>query len=619
MSNIEEAALDAPESRGASKARELREARETRASAGPAAGAASLSAAALLAACGGGGGSDAGASGGSAAPNAGLTPGQYRYTAPASDEDAARFLLQVQFSASDAEIAAVRSQGYAPWLAAQLGAASQTGVQWLDARGYNAVDGNTYFDQSYPGDFMIWQQLMKSPDAVRKRLALALSELFVVSINGITGDWTSYAIAQYWDVLVQGTQGTFRALLEEITLNPAMGLFLNTKGNQKENAAGRQPDENYAREVMQLFTIGLAQLNPDGTPRLGADGQSIPTYAQADVSNLARVFTGWDLDTSGGGGTAYGSNRTIYPTSRATRRMVLTASRHSTLAATFLGTTVPANTDGATALKVALDALAGHPNVGPFIARQMIQRLVTSNPSPGYVARVAAAFNDDGHGVRGSMKSLFAAVLLDDEARGPGGLADPSFGKLREPMLRFVQWGRTFGLESARGSWKLDDQSDASYRLGQSPLHAPSVFNYFRPGYVPPSTAIAASHLVAPEFQLANESTVGAYLTYMQDKVRNGFKVDSPDVPQHTYTSYVTDIAASYANELPLATDAAALVRRLNLLLCAGQLGGSTQNQIVNALNATPVTASSSSSARLDRICAAVLMVMASAEYLVQK
>src|SRR5574337_1157690 len=461
MSNIEEAALDAPESRGASKARELREARETRASAGPAAGAASLSAAALLAACGGGGGSDAGASGGSAAPNAGLTPGQYRYTAPASDEDAARFLLQAQFSASDAEIAAVRSQGYAPWLAAQLGAASQTGVQWLDARGYNAVDGNTYFDQSYPADFMIWQQLMKSPDAVRKRLAL--------------------------------------------------GLFLNTKGNQKENAAGRQPDENYAREVMQLFTIGLAQLNPDGTPRLGADGQSIPTYAQADVSNLARVFTGWDLDTSGGGGTAYGSNRTIYPTSRATRRMVLTASRHSTLAATFLGTTVPANTDGATALKVALDALAGHPNVGPFIARQMIQRLVTSNPSPGYVARVAAAFNDDGHGVRGSMKSLFAAVLLDDEARGPGGLADPSFGKLREPMLRFVQWGRTFGLESARGSWKLDDQSDASYRLGQSPLHAPSVFNYFRPGYVPPSTAMAANHLVAPEFQLANESTVGAY------------------------------------------------------------------------------------------------------------
>ncbi|WHZ10097.1 MAG: hypothetical protein OJF60_000536 [Burkholderiaceae bacterium] len=602
MSNIEQAVRDAPESPEAT---------------GPAAGAASLVAAALLTACGGGGGGDAGAA--NNGPNAGLTPGNYRYTAPANDQDAARFLLQAQFSASDAEIAAVRSQGYAPWLATQLSASGQTGVQWLDGRGYNAVDGNTYFDQTYPGDFMIWQQLMKSPDAVRKRLALAMSELFVVSLSGIDTEWRSYAIAQYWDVLVQGTQSTFRALLEDITLNPAMGLFLNTKGNQKENSAGRQPDENYAREVMQLFTIGLEQLNPDGTPKLGADGQPIPTYAQADVSNLARVFTGWDLDESQSVGTPYGGNRTIRGTSRLTRRMVLNPSRHSLLAATFLGTTVPAGTDGATALRIALDALGNHPNVAPFFARQMIQRLVTSNPSPAYVARVAAAFNDDGKGVRGNLKSVFAAVLLDDEARGPGGLTDPSFGKLREPMLRFVQWGRTFGLESARGSWKLDDQSNTSYALGQSPLRAPSVFNYFRPGYVPPSTAMAANHQVAPEFQLANESTVGAYLNYMQDRIRNGFRVDSPEVPQHTYSSYVKDIYASYANELPLATDAAALVRRLNLLLTAGQLNANTQNQMVNALNATAVTASSADSARLDRICAGVLMVIASGEYLVQK
>ena len=208
-----------------------------------------------------------------------------------TDEDAARFLLQAQFSASDADIAAVRSKGYAAYLSEQLRApASQSGLDWLDARGYAAIDNATrYYDSSYPGDYMIWNQLMTSSDAVRKRLALALSEFFVVSLTGLDFAWRSHGIAAWWDLLVGGATGNYRTLLERVTLNAAMGYYLNTKGNRKENpSTGGAPDENYAREVMQLFSIGLSQLNLDGTEKRDASGNKIDSYTQSDVSNIAR-------------------------------------------------------------------------------------------------------------------------------------------------------------------------------------------------------------------------------------------------------------------------------------------------------------------------------------------
>jgi uncharacterized protein (DUF1800 family) len=594
---------------------------------------------ALLAACGGGNeassGSAASRSGsgvtaGSVSPGTSATAGLgpavsgYSYAAPISNEEAARFLLQAQFNATEADIVAVKSQGYAVWLAAQLSAsAEQTGVQWLDNRGYGTANAATsYFDQHYPADFMIWQQLMKSRDNVRKRMALALSEFFVVSIGSLDVEWRSHAAAQYWDLLVKGTGTNFRTLLEDITLSPAMGLFLNMRGNQKENAQGRQPDENFAREVMQLFSIGLYQLNVDGSEKRAPDGSKLPSYGLDDVTNLARVLTGWDLDYSGNvNNTLYysGYSRNVGNTSPVLRPMAHNASRHSTLAATFLGTTIAANTAGDNALRTALDTLANHPNVGPFLGKQMIQRLVTSNPSLAYVTRVATVFNNNGEGVRGDMKSVFAAILLDDEARGPQGLSNLTWGKLREPMVRFVQWGRTFGLDSIAGTWKLDQQSNPGEQLGQSPLRPTSVFNFFRPGYIPPSTVLATNGQVAPEFQIVNETTVGTWLNFMQDRIRNGFYVDAPTVPQHTYSGYVPDLVASYAAELPLAPDAAALMARLNLLMCAGQLPAASVSRMVAALNATPVTASSSIAAKLDRICAGVLMVLASTEYLVQK
>jgi uncharacterized protein (DUF1800 family) len=578
-----------------------------------------------LAACGDG--SDGAANSGDGATLLGAKgPASAGYPSARSDAEAARFLLQAQAYATTADIAAVRAGTFADWLSTQYGKAiGPTGWDWLNARGYATIDSTTrYFDNTYPGDYMIWNQLMTSPDALRKRCALALSEFFVVSLSGLDFAWRSHGIAAWWDLLVAHAFGNFRQLLEAVTLNPAMGYYLNTKGNLKENTAtGRQPDENYAREVMQLFTIGLYQLNLDGTEkkRGGQEGGRIETYSQSDVTNLARVFTGYDVDMSQNVNT-YDAvlNRNIPNTTAARLPMVLNASRHSTLAATFLGANVPANTPGAAALKTALDTLFNHPNVGPFFGRQMIQRLVTSNPSRAYVARVAAAFNNNGSGVRGDLKAVWSAILLDEEARSPAGLTQSSFGRLREPMLRLVQWGRTFGITSALGSWKIGDLSNTASQLGQSPLRSPSVFNFFRPGYVPPSTALATTKAVAPEFQIVNESTVGGYLNYLQGVVRNGLYVNAPDQPNAgSNASNGYDITAAYTGELALVSDATALVKRLSLLLCADQLSASTQTLIVNALNATPVTAASTDAVKRNRVAAAVLMVMASAEYLVQK
>jgi uncharacterized protein (DUF1800 family) len=592
---------------------------QTNAAIGLAPAALSLLGAALLAACGGGGG------GGSASSNS--APGFNNFPTANSDPEAARFLLQGQLSASDADISSVRGGTFADYLQQQYAKPmGQTGWDWLEMRGYGVSDKNRYLFNSDIADFMIWNQLFTSQDSMRKRIALALSEFFVVSLQSAEFNWRGHGLAKYWDLLVENAFGNYRALLEDITLNPAMGYYLNTRGNQKEDGKGRLPDENYGREVMQLFSIGLFQLNIDGTEKTGSDGKKLESYTQDDVTNIARTFTGYEFDNAVGKDTVDifktdGSGVEPYKAdSRESvrRRMLLDPKKHSTLAASFLGSNVSAGASGDAALKIALDTLFNHPNVGPFFGKQMIQRLVTSNPSPAYVARVASAFNNNGAGVRGDLKAVWTAIFLDDEANS-------NFGKLREPMLRFVQWGRSFGLTSVGNSWKMFNTSDAAGQLGQSPLRSPSVFNFFRPGFVPPSTALAVTMTPAPEFQLVNESTVGGYLNFMQDRIRDGIYTGNPNVPNLTSgEQYTPTIKTDYIKELALVGDATALVNRLNLILCAGQLSATTQKTIVDALNATPLPPSSATSdaiknAKLDRVSAAVLLVMACPEYLVLK
>ncbi len=563
----------------------------------------------LAASCGGGG---------TATPTP-PPPQSAQALKPKTDAEAARFILQASLSVSEAEISNIKSIGFDPWLTAQIDApVAQTSVAWLSSRGYDQVTAENYFDNEYPGDYMAWNQLMSAENGVRKRVALALSEFFVVSLTGLDFSWRSQAIAYYWDQLNSNAFGNYRKLLEDITLNPAMGYFLSTRGNRKEDTrTGRQPDENYGREVMQLLTIGLYQLNNDGTNKLDVNSKPIETYNNSDVSNLARVFTGYDWDFTGNVRTpsTNDANRMINSVKYTQTPMTLDntkweypqgSSQHSTLEAKFLGTTIPANTDGVTALKTALDALFNHSNVGPFFARQMIQRLVTSNPSPAYVDRVAKKFNDNGSGTRGDLRAVFKAILMDDEALNAAGLASATFGRVREPMIRLAQWARTFGATSTSGNWKIGNLLDQSSQIGQSPFRSPSVFNFFRPGYVPANTAIATNSLVAPEFQLVNETSTPGYVNFM------GYAISSND-------GIYSDVKAQYTSEIAIAHDSAALIDRLCLLLAASQISDATKATIRTAVDAIAVTQTSTNAEKLRRIHTAVLLVMASTDYLVQK
>ncbi len=564
-----------------------------------------------LAACGGGG-TDDNSIASIFTPNVSIAK-------PATDGEAARFILKASLAATEPEIADIRSVGYVAWLDKQMDIPiSQTGVDWLSSRGYDQVTVDEFYFRDTLADNMVWNQLITSPDPVRKRLAYALSQFFVVSTNGIEIDWRSNAMAAYWDVLNRNALGNFRQLLEDVTLNPAMGVYLSTLDNKKEDTrTGRVPDENYAREVMQLFTLGLNELNNDGTKKTGSTGQPIETYTNADVSNLARVFTGYSYDFANLARTpsVRFPSQSVAPVESVIRRMTSdptrweraqTISQHSMLEKTFLGTTIPANTDASTSMKIALDTLFNHPNVGPFFSKQMIQRLVTSNPSAGYVDRVAKIFNNNGSGVRGDLRAVFKAILLDDEATNAAGLTSPTFGKVREPVLRFTQWARNFGATSQSGNWTINNTSNTAFSLGQSPLRAPSVFNFYRPGYVPPNTAIATNTLVAPEFQIVNEVSVVGYINFMASAIGSANGLNN-------------DVKATYTRELAIVSDTTALLNRLSLLLSGNQLSDTTKATIKAALDATTVTDTSSLADKQRRVYLATLLVFASPDYLVQK
>jgi uncharacterized protein (DUF1800 family) len=564
-----------------------------------------------LAACGGGGTDDN-------SITSVLAP-TVQVAKPATDGEAARFILKASLAATEAEIADIRSVGFVAWLDKQMDIPiSQSGVAWLSSRGYDQVTVDEYYNQNQFADYMVWNQLIASPDPVRKRLAYALSQFFVVSTNGIEIQWQSNAVAAYWDVLNRNALGNFRQLLEDVTLNPAMGVYLSTLDNRKEDTrTGRVPDENYAREVMQLFTIGLNELNNDGTKKIGTTGQPIETYTNSDVSNLARVFTGYSYDYANLVRTpsVRFPSQSVAPVESVIRPMTSdttrwsrpqTTSEHSMLEKTFLGTTIPANTDAPTSMKLALDALFNHPNVGPFFSKQMIQRLVTSNPSAGYVDRVAKIFNNNGSGVRGDLRAVFKAILLDDEATNATGLTSPTFGKVREPVLRFTQWARNFGATSRTGNWTIANLSNPGTSLGQSPLRAPSVFNFYRPGYVPANTAIATNALVAPEFQIVTEVSVAGYINFMASTIGSVNGVNN-------------DVKATYTRELAIVSDTAALLNRLSLLLSGNQLTDTTKATIKAALDAMTVTDTSALADKERRVYLATLLVFASPDYLVQK
>ena len=564
---------------------------------------------------------------GATADFAALVATDYHVAKPASDEEAARFLLQAQFSATRAQIARVRALGFAAWFAEQAAApAGITAWDWLQQRGYTAIDSYGYYATGYQVLYALWYQLIVSPDALRKRVALALSEFFVATLAGVASGWRAWVLCDYWDMLAANAFGNFRGLLGKVSTHSAIAQLLTVIGSRKADpATGQVPDENFAREVMQLFTIGLYELNPDGSEKLGANGKPIETYRQEDVTALARIFTGYNLANVPQMRITQAGSTFDYPDiSQARLPIVCNPALHDSDEVRFLRIVVPKGLTPERRMQLALDGLFLHPNVGPFFGRQMIQRLVTSNPSPGYVARVAAVFDDNGAGVRGDLNAVFRAILLDPEARGPGGLSSPSFGKLREPMLRFTQLARSFTMQSQSGSWKI-------VGLPQEPLTSSSVFNFFRPGYTLPGPKGAARRLLAPEFQLVDQVTVADYVNLVRHLSALGVFVQAPDHPalfvnQFDQTIVSTaaagyDIACQYVDELPLVPDPSALVRHLNLVLAAGQIEAATCDVIAAALRANfgNVLTNLPRATQEQLLSWAVTMVMSSPAYLIQK
>jgi uncharacterized protein (DUF1800 family) len=523
-----------------------------------------------------------------------------------STASAARFLSQASFGATDEEVAKVKSLWRKGWLDAQFTTPAQG--SYFDRV---AKEQRAWADQSADRDIrnaptsitdaVIWQNYITAPDQLRKRVGYSLSQILVTSMDGFSSGASGNGLlgAGYLDVLEKHAFGNYRELLKEVTLNPAMGYYLSMKGNQKADAkTGRVPDENYAREIMQLFTIGLVQLQNNGEPVVDTSdpgSKPIPTYDLETVTQMARVFTGWDWDRSA-----------AYP-EQFRRPMALRKNLSSPEPVIVFGQTYDLTTGSPEArLDWALDLLFNHPNVGPFIGKQLIQRLVTSNPSPDYVARVAAKFNNNGAGVRGDMKAVIEAILLDREALLNETNPPAEWGKLREPVLRLTQAARHLRMQSGTSVWPITNESDPAYGLAQSPLRAPSVFNFYRPGYVAPRTALAPLGKVAPEFQITTETSVPGYVNRMHRFLQ------TPGI----------GATLDYSREVALADDPARLVSRLNDYFAHGSLSPATVNRIVAAVSAIKPTGEpggTDGDYRLQRARTGLLLTLASPQTITLK
>ena len=541
-------------------------------------------------------------------------------------EDASRFLAQATFGATDADIHTLTQTGFTAWLNTQFNTAPTLHEPVVEqslmlnnlpcAAGDVKCNAALFVQNSSDEGYLqqtFWQQAMTGSDQLRQRVKYALSEMMVISSTNPAVANMPRGMANYYDVLGADAFGNFRQLLQDVTLNPMMGQFLAVQGNEGSNP-NVDPDENYAREVMQLFTIGLYQLNPDGTQVLNSSGQPIPTFSNTDVMGLASVFTGFSWNVPGNPSDTAWSNCCMYVGpgfGEDILPMQSYPSHHSTAAKSFLGVAIPAssNPDPTGDLKIALDTLFNHPNLPPFFSKQLIQHLVTSNPSPAYVARVAAVFQNDGTGVRGNLQAVIQAILLDPEARGSAAASNnPQYGKVREALIRYTEWARAFTAQSRNGAFNLGSSEDPIYGLGEMSLRSPTVFNWFAPGYVPPATSISAAGLVAPEMEMTDVSTVVGYLNYMQSAIGSN-------------TQGGPDVFSNYATEIGLAATPDQLVDRINLLLMAGEMDSTLQGQILSAVNSIAIPASGQNAinaALLARVETAIYLTMASPSYAAQ-
>jgi len=546
---------------------------------------------------------------------------------PANAAEAARFLTQATFGPTPADIALVSRLGYSEWIEEQLGLPTTLSQPKVEAVVTARTNGAQGVGQTQRLNRWFWQATY-APDQLRQRMAFALSQIFVISdqSSAINGDVVP--MAHYQDLLATDAFAIYRTLLEDVTFNPTMGKFLSSFHNQKANCSApnvcsTNPDENYAREVMQLFSVGLIQLDLDGTPM---GGILTPTYDQSVITHTAKVFTGFtytDAPTSpanfGGGGLTFAGQY---------NRMACWGSELFALSSNNMRHDITGDDGTATSNKSVLDGgqiapnqsctkdvsdelniINEHPNVAPFISKQLIQRFVTSNPSPAYVQRVAMVFEDNGHGDRGDLGDVLKAILLDPEARNPPALASgDTYGKLREPLLRLTAMWRAFAATAPAadtyGEISMTGGTNFQGSFGQGPLEAPTVFNFYSPDYVQPGTLETAGK-VAPEFEILNEATSysmgNAFYRFTQGAYQ-GMTSPPTDRPLINLSSLTANAANS-----------AALVATINANMLYGSMSPTMQSRLASMVD----NLSGASTAEI--AWSAIYITMLSPEYASQR
>ncbi|MFT3870922.1 MAG: DUF1800 domain-containing protein [Nibricoccus sp.] len=531
-------------------------------------------------------------------------------TALSPDQLATRFLAQATFGPSPASLAELQALSYNfdTWITQQAALPQTRAVDLLLAA--KAADTTiTSFDM-YQNRRARNQVMLAGSDQLRQRVAYALSQILVISDNDSAVGDAQEGSSSYYDMLARNALGNFRTLLMDVTRHPMMGRYLSHYKNRKANpTTGTRPDENYAREVMQLFTIGLYKLNADGTYQLGTDNKPLEVYTNDDITEFARVFTGFTDDSTNNTGT--GTGRLDFPSASAnyTVQMRMWEGQHDVAAKKLLSYTgatkpnLPAGQTGLVDVQDAINNLVEHPNTAPFISRQLIQRLVTSNPSNAYVGRVAAVFVNNGSGVRGDLLAVVRAILLDDEARNTSFIADAQHGKLQEPFLRLTQVMRATGYTVTAGTLPYDFSSRFNENvMGQFPMASPSVFNFYSPDYAP-AGPVATANLVAPEFQILNSVFGVAFHNSMYNFTQTN---------AGNFTLNLTALEA-------LGGTPAQLIDQLDLYLTHGTMSVETRAAITTAVNKVTSAIVSAATVNITRARLALYLTTISPDFAVLK
>ena len=590
----------------------------------------------LLSSCGGGGGSEPVVSqssqvvsGGVVSPPPASEPVEIRdMRRSAVAVDVTRFLAQASFGPTEDEIKSLyESDGdFATWIDEQITAPNTSILEAFDDHmrdagldPLNKRDLELDWQKRMLLSDILWERFVHGEDQLRQRVAFALSQIFVISdlSDALFND--ARGVANYHDVMTQHAFGNYRDLLEAVTLNPTMGEYLSMVRNEKADLVRNiRPDENFAREMMQLFTIGLVELNDDGTQRSDEGGNAIPTYDQNITKAFASVFTGW----------IYGNAPYWYWTDWFNESTVLPMkpfeAYHDTQSKTLLnGEILPAGQTAQQDLTAALDNVFSHPNVAPFISKQLIQRLVTSNPSPDYVQRVSGVFNNNGRGEKGDLEAVVRAILLDSEARTRSPETIATFGKVKEPILKFTSLMRAFDVEASQ---PLTDDTMVEretirffwpgYDYGQRPYGAPSVFNFYRPDYKP--TAISATYdVVSPELQILNEKNITAMSNWAGSIIFNAYDFLRADCEESlNYESGVGCLYAKFDSEVELARDIDDLLDHLDVLMLSGQMSDDMRTVVVNHIASFD---EADEQQRLYRVAEAVYLIWMSPEFAIQR